>query len=164
VVVEVTDGTCDVGGAATCGADDSTTGAGGFAVVVGDTVVGDTVVGETGATGGAGGASACCVCGGDSMLGGAGGGAGAFGGTSADGAAVSSVTCTFGSGAATVVVATGVVSEGSVPGFANAGAIPPVSAVREITNPDARTATTLRLEQISSGAPMCIDSSCLTEQ
>jgi hypothetical protein len=136
VVVEVTEGACDVGGAATCGAGDSTTGAGG-----------------------AGGASACCVCGGDSMLGGAGGGAGAFGGTSADGAAVS-----FGSGAGAVVVTTGVVSEGSVPGFANAGAIPPVSAVREITNPDARTATTLRLEQISSGAPMCIDSSCLTEQ
>jgi hypothetical protein len=93
------------------------------------------------------------------MLGGAGGGAGAFGGASADGASVSSVTCTFGSGAGTVVVTTG-----SVPGLANAGAIPPVSAAREITNPDARTATTLRLGQISSGAPMCIDSSYLTEQ
>jgi hypothetical protein len=161
VVVEVTDGACDVGGAATCGAADSTTGAGGFAVVVDDTVVDDTVVGDTGATGGAG---ACCVCGGDSMLGGAGGGAGSFGGASADGASVPSVTCTFGSGAGTVVVTTEVVSEGSVPGFANAGAIPPVSAAREITTPDARTATTLRLEQISSGAPMCIDSSCLTEQ
>jgi hypothetical protein len=134
VVVEVTEGACDVGGAATCGAAESTAGAGGFTVVVG-------VTGATGAAGGAG-------------------GAGAFGGASADGASVSSVACAFGSGAGTVVV----VTEGSVPGFANAGAIPPVSAVREITNPDARTATTLRLEQISSGAPMCIDSSYLTEQ
>jgi hypothetical protein len=86
------------------------------------------------------------------MLGAAGSGACASG----DGASASSVTCTFGSGAGTVVVTTG-----SVPGFANAGAIPPVSAVREITTPDARTATMLRLEQISSGAPMCVDSSYL---
>jgi hypothetical protein len=42
-----------------------------------------------------------------------------------------------------------------VSGFANAGAIPPVSAVREITTPDARTATTLRLAQISNGALIC---------
>ena len=44
---------------------------------------------------------------------------------------------------------------GSNSGLANAGAIPPVSAVREITTPDARTATTLRLEQISNGALIC---------
>jgi hypothetical protein len=48
------------------------------------------------------------------------------------------VTC--GSGATTVVVG----ETGSVFGFANAGATPPVSAEREITTPDANTATTPR--------------------
>ena len=59
-----------------------------------------------------------------------------------------SVTATVGTGA---VVVTG--TTGSVPGSANAGAIPPVSAVREMTTPDAKTAQTVRLRQISNGAP-----------
>ena len=53
-------------------------------------------------------------------------------------------------GAGTTTVVDG--EAGSSPGFANAGAIPPVSAVREMTTPDARTATTPRLEQNSIGA------------
>jgi hypothetical protein len=57
------------------------------------------------------------------------------------------VTATVGSGAIVVVGTTG-----SVPGSANAGAIPPVSAVREMTTPDASTAQTVRLRQISNGA------------
>jgi hypothetical protein len=57
------------------------------------------------------------------------------------------VTATVGSGAIVVVGTTG-----SVPGSANAGAIPPVSAVSEMTTPDASTAQTVRLRQISNGA------------
>jgi hypothetical protein len=68
--------------------------------------------------------------------------AGASGATSSSGAVAS------GSGATTVVV-----TALSSPGWANAGAMPPVSAVREITTPDASTATTPRFEQISMGAP-----------
>src|ERR1700720_1121482 len=169
VAVEVTDGASEVGGATTCGVADSTVGTGVFTGGVGDAGATDVTTGATvdcvtgGAgdcvMGGAGGATACCVCGGDSMLGAAGSGAGAFGGASGGGAWVASVTGTFGSGAGAVVVTTV-----SVSGLANAGAIPPVSAVREITTPDARTATTLRLAQIPSGAPMCVDSSYLAEQ
>jgi hypothetical protein len=157
-VVEVTAGASEVGGATTRGAGESTVVTGGFTAVVGEAGV------TTGAavdcvTGGASGSTACCVRGGDSTLGAAGSVTGAFGGASCDGASVASGAATFGSGAGTVVVTTV-----SVSGLANAGAIPPVSAVREITTPDARTATTLRLEQISSGAPMCSDSSYLAEQ
>ena len=161
VAVEVTDGASEAGAATRCGVADSTFVTGGFTVVVGEAGATDVTTGATVdcVTGGAGGATACCVCGGDSMLGAAGSGAGAFGGASGGGAWVASVTGTFGSGAGAVVVTTV-----SVSGLANAGAIPPVSAVREITTPDARTATTLRLEQISSGAPMCVDSSYLAEQ
>jgi hypothetical protein len=101
-------------------------------------------------TGGADGSTACCVCGGASTIGAAGGVADAFGGACCAGASVSSGAWTFGSGAGAVVVTTW-----SVSGLANAGVTPPVSAVREITTPVAKTATTLRLEQISSGAPMC---------
>lgn len=39
-------------------------------------------------------------------------------------------------------------------GAANAGATPPVSAVNEMTTPDARTAQTVRLRQIFNGAPI----------
>ena len=146
--MEATDGVSETGGATTRGAGDSTFVTVGLAVVVAD--AGATGV-TTGAvvdcvTGGGGGSTACSVCGGASTLGAAAGVAGA----SCDGASVSSGAWTFGSGAETVVVMTW-----SVSGLANAGAIPPVSAVRDITTPDARTATTLRLEQISSGAPMC---------
>ena len=59
---------------------------------------------------------------------------------------------TSGAGATTVVVSL------PSPGWARAGAIPPVSAVSEITMPDARTATTPRFEQNSRGAPTSIDS------
>jgi hypothetical protein len=54
-----------------------------------------------------------------------------------------------GSGATTVVV-----GEEWLSGLANAGATPPVNAVREMTTPDASTATTPRLEQNSIGAPI----------
>jgi hypothetical protein len=83
---------------------------------------------------------------------GAGASAGACGASSTG--AVSS-----GSGAITVVVA-------SVPspGWASAGAIPPVSAVREITMPDASTATTPRFEQISSGVPTFTTPSVIKER
>jgi hypothetical protein len=51
-----------------------------------------------------------------------------------------------------------VVAPLSSPGAAIAGAIPPVSAVNEITTPVARTATTPRFEQNSRGVPTFIDS------
>jgi hypothetical protein len=143
--VEATDGVSETGGATTRGAGDSTFVTVGLAVVVGDAgATGVTTVDCV--TGGAGGSTACSVCGGASTL----GAVGSVAGASCDGASVSSGAWTFGSGAETAVVMTW-----SVSGLANAGAIPPVSAAREITTPDARTATTLRLEQISSGAPMC---------
>ena len=115
--------------------------------------------GWTGSTG----STACCVCGGAAMLGAAGSTAGAFGagasctgasftgafgtGASCTGASTSSGAGALGSGATGAVVTTW-----SVSGLANAGATPPVSAVSEITTPEARTATTLRLKQNSSGA------------
>jgi hypothetical protein len=151
--VDVTDGASEAGGAATWGAGDSTFVTGGLDVVTGDAGASDVTTGAvvTCVTGGGGGWTACCVCGGASTLGATGNGAGAFGGgASCDGASTSTGACTFGSGAGTVVVTTG-----SVFGLAYAGAIPPVSAVREITTPDAKTATTLRLEQNSSGALIC---------
>jgi hypothetical protein len=162
VAVDVTDGASEMGGATTRGAGDSTFVTGGLDVVGADAGVSDVTTGAvvtcvtggavvTCVTGGGGGSTACCVCGGASTLGATGSGAGAFGGgTSCDGASTAAGACTFGSGAGAVVVTTG-----SVFGLANAGAIPPVSAVREITTPDARTATTLRLEQNSCGALIC---------
>ena len=156
--VDVAVGVSELGATAR-GAGDSTFVTVGVGVAVGDagatTAVVVSVTGA-GATGSIACCVCCCVCGGDST-GAAGAMAGAFGGACGAGASVSSATGAFGSGAGAVVVTTG-----SVSGFANAGATPPVSAVREITTPVARTATTLRLEQISSGAPICASTPLLT--
>jgi hypothetical protein len=107
-----------------------------------------------------GGGSDDCVGGGDATLGGADASVtGAVGGgTSA--AVGPSEAFTFGSGTGTAVVVGAIVS---VFGLAYAGASPPVSAVNEMTTPDASTAITLRREQISSDAPTCVDSSVITE-
>jgi hypothetical protein len=51
-------------------------------------------------------------------------------------------------------VVDGAPGEPGEPGAANAGATPPVSAVNEMTTPDARTAQTVRLRQIFNGAPI----------
>ena len=122
----------------------------------GTAVAGALVVGAAGATevtevtgGGGGGVSTDCgVCGGASTL----WVGGACGARTWDGGGAS--TCSdadaFGAGAAVVVVVTW-----SVVGLANAGVMPPVSAVSEITAPDASTTTALRVEQVLSGAPMC---------
>ena len=95
------------------------------------------------------GSAGACVCGACSTTGGDCGicGATAVGtSTGACGATTSgSGAVTSGSGATTVVV-----TPESSPGWANAGAIPPVSAVKEMTTPDANTATTPRFEQSSS--------------
>jgi hypothetical protein len=55
-----------------------------------------------------------------------------------------------GSGTTVVVGADG--PDGPSPGFANAGAIPPVIAVNEMTIPDANTAQTVRFRHIFNGA------------
>jgi len=131
----------------------------GVGVAVGDAGVTTAVVvcvTGAGATGSTTCCVGCCVCGAGST-GAAGAKAGAFGGACGAGGSVSSTTGAFGSGAAAVVVITG-----SVSGLANAGATPPVKAVREITTPVARTATTPRFEQISSGAPICASTPLLT--
>jgi hypothetical protein len=164
--VDVTVGVSELGATArgagastfvTVGAD-VTAGAG---VAVGDagatTAVVVCVTGA-GATGSTTCGVGCCVCGAGST-GAAGATAGAFGGACGAGASVSSATGAFGSGAAAVVVMTG-----SVSGLANAGATPPVRAVREITTPVAKTATTPRFEQISSGAPICASTPLVTER
>jgi hypothetical protein len=114
------------------------------------------------------GASDSCTGGGDGMVVGATGIViGAFGGAAGGGisagvggisAAVVSSAFTLGAGTGTVVVVGATVS---VFGLAYAGARPPVSAVKEMTTPDASTATTLRREQISSDAPTCVDSSII---
>jgi hypothetical protein len=158
VAVDVTVGDSEFGATAR-GACDSTFVTVGAEVAVGDagatTAVVVAVTGA-GATGSIACCVCCCVCGGDST-GAAGAMAGAFGGACAAGASVSSATGALGSGAAVVVMT------GSVSGLANAGATPPVSAVSEITTPVARTATTPRFEQISSGAPICASTPQLTE-
>jgi hypothetical protein len=58
-------------------------------------------------------------------------------------------TSTVGSGTTVVVGAAG-----SFPGLAEAGATPPVSAVSEITTPDARTAQAVRWRFDFNGAPI----------
>jgi hypothetical protein len=110
--------------------------AGATVVTGGATVVGGATVASAVAVAVASGRGTCGITG-------AGASAGACGASSTGAVAVSS-----GSGTTTVVVA-------SVPSprWATAGAIPPVSAVREITMPDASTATTPRFEQISRGVP-----------
>ena len=65
-------------------------------------------------------------------------------------ASVSSGACAPSSAGASTDVVVGVT--GSVCGAARAGAIPPVSAVREITTPDPSTATAVRVRQICSSA------------
>lgn len=75
----------------------------------------------------------------------AGAGASAAGALSAGFSAGAWVAAAGGSGAIVVVG-----TEGSSPGFAKAGATPPVSAVREITTPEASTAHAVRVRQIFS--------------
>ncbi|MGZ5390522.1 MAG: hypothetical protein ACXWD3_01365 [Mycobacterium sp.] len=132
------------------------------AVVMGacEAVVTSASLGSAGATVVTGGATvvvgACtgaCVSGAVSTSAGAGASAGACGAAS-----TGSGADTSGAGATTVVVSL------PSPGWARAGAIPPVSAVSEITMPDARTATTPRFEQNSRGAPTFIDSFGLKER
>jgi hypothetical protein len=119
-------GACVCGGACTTAGASVTRGGGGASTLGG-------ACGMTGATGGAAGGSAitgaCCW----------GFGAGASCGACWTGA---------GSGTATMVVG----ETGSVFGSANAGAMPVVMAVREITTPDARTATTFRRPRVFNGA------------
>jgi hypothetical protein len=153
-----------VAGAATRGEGRSALVTDGAAVVTGGaTAVGAVVVWTT-----CGDGSGAWVWGGASTLGAAGSVTGAFGGASRTGASCTTgASAAFvggadasGSGTATVVVG----PEGSVSGFAYAGATPPVSAVREITRPDARVAKAVRFEHNSPGARMCIDSYYLTER
>ncbi|MGX9792340.1 hypothetical protein [Mycobacterium sp. MMS18-G62] len=129
---------------ATRGAGGSAVVAGGLATVVGvATVDGATTAAVLVCTGDGGGA--CVWVGvwgwGASTLGAV--CTGGLGGASCVGASATvgcSGATTSGSGAGTVVVGT----TGSVCGLAYAGAMPPVSAVREMTTPDTSPATTVR--------------------
>jgi hypothetical protein len=104
-----------------------------------------------------GGGSGSRVGGGASTVSGTGGATVTGAGATADGMSATVgfstgacfVASTVGCGATVVVGPTG-----SVPGFAKAGATPPVSAVSEMTTPVAKTAQTVRLRQISNGAPI----------
>jgi len=146
-VLGAVDGTGDcsaVVASAVLGSAGSTLVTGGATAVDGDS----TVAWVFGA--GAWVAGACCVAGACGICGATavGTSTGACGATTSGSGAVTS-----GAGATTVVVA-----PESPPGWANAGAIPPVSAVKEMTTPDANTATTPRFEQSSSGLSTLIDS------
>lgn len=145
-------GVADVTGAGALDDDGATRCAGGAALVTaedGASRVGATTgvgVGVEDAGSGAlvcdGASTVCCTVGatisGDGATGGD--GTAATVGISTCGGVVSSMV---GCGTAVVVVTTG----GEL-GSAKAGATPPVSAVRDTTTPDARTAQTVRLRQI----------------
>ncbi|WP_239591635.1 hypothetical protein [Mycolicibacterium tusciae] len=159
-VVASAEGAAVVPGAVVMGACEAVVtsaslGSAGTTVVTGGaTVVDGASTGACVSTG-----AGACVTGGACVTAGAGASAGACGATSTGSGAETS-----GAGATTVVV-----GPLSSPGAAMAGAIPPVSAVRQITTPVARTATTPRFEQNSRGAPTLIDSfispdNCLAQE
>jgi hypothetical protein len=155
-VVDVTGGGVLDGGASRC-----TGGAALGAAVVGARGFGSRGFGATGSgtrvsTGASAGCSTVDATTGGASTGCCGVGTTTGAGATADGMSATvgfstgaSVTATGGSGAIVVVGTTG-----SSPGLANAGATPPVSAVSEITTPDASTAQTVRLRQIFNGAPI----------
>jgi hypothetical protein len=147
VVVDVTGGGVLVEGA-TRGAAGATL----VSAVVGETGSGarvwvgaSTVCCTVGTTTGGGASTVCCTVGTTTGAGATGDGMSATVGFSTG----ASVTVTGGAGTIVVVGTTG-----SSPGLANAGAMPPVSAVMEMTTPDASTAQTVRLRQNSNGAPI----------
>ena len=68
------------------------------------------------------------------------------------------------SGATTSVGMIGMTGSPWSPGLARAGATPPVSAVIEITTPDANTATTLRREQVVRGVRMGVSTPLVSDR